>query len=70
MKKFLTILAVLITVSHISSAHAQTSTSSKTRTTTPMAKEGDTVWVYVNHIKADKRQPFERFVHEIFWPYT
>lgn len=33
-----------------------------------MANEGDTVWVIVNHIKADKRQDFERFVHEIFWP--
>jgi hypothetical protein len=32
-----------------------------------VAKEGDTVWVLANHIKSDKRQQFERFVHEIFW---
>jgi hypothetical protein len=31
------------------------------------AKNGDTVWVLVNHVKADKRQQFEQFVHEIFW---
>ena len=31
------------------------------------AAEGDSVWVFVNHIKADKREQFERFVHEIFW---
>ncbi|HEX5154125.1 MAG TPA: hypothetical protein VFW07_21910 [Parafilimonas sp.] len=36
------------------------------RTTT--AKQGDTVWVLVNHIKADKREQFEKFVSEIFWP--
>lgn len=34
----------------------------------PMAKEGDKVWVFVNHIKADKRQQFEKFIHEVFWP--
>lgn len=33
-----------------------------------MAAEGQKVWVLINHIKADKRQQFEQFVHEIFWP--
>jgi hypothetical protein len=32
-----------------------------------VAKEGDTVWVIANHVKSDKRQQFERFVHEVFW---
>ncbi|SIT93533.1 hypothetical protein SAMN05444128_3054 [Pontibacter indicus] len=29
---------------------------------------GDTVWVVINHVKPDKREQFERFVYEIFWP--
>lgn len=32
------------------------------------AAEGETVWVLLNHIKADKREQFEKFIHEIFWP--
>ena len=32
------------------------------------AKEGDTVWVLINYVKADKREQFEKFVNEIFWP--
>jgi len=32
------------------------------------AAKGDTVWVLLNHIKHDKRQQFEKFIHEIFWP--
>ncbi|MGE5351357.1 MAG: hypothetical protein ACM3MI_05920 [Clostridiales bacterium] len=32
------------------------------------AKENETVWVLLNHIKPDKRQQFEKFIHEIFWP--
>jgi hypothetical protein len=31
------------------------------------AVPGDTVWVIVNPVKADKRQQFEKFVHEVFW---
>lgn len=31
------------------------------------SKEGDKVWVIVNHVKADKRAQFEKFVHEVFW---
>ena len=33
-----------------------------------LAAAGDTVWVVVNPVKADKRAQFERFVNEIFWP--
>ena len=32
------------------------------------ATQGDTVWVLLNHIKPDKRQQFEKFINEIFWP--
>jgi hypothetical protein len=32
------------------------------------AREGDEVWVIVNTIKADKREQFEKWVFEIFWP--
>ncbi len=34
----------------------------------PMANAGDTVWVFVNHVKADKKEQFEKFAYEIFWP--
>jgi len=34
------------------------------------AAEGDTMWVLLNHIKADKCEQFEKLVHEIFWPIT
>jgi hypothetical protein len=32
------------------------------------AAAGDTVWVIVNYVKADKRAQFERFCSEQFWP--
>jgi hypothetical protein len=32
------------------------------------AIEGENVWVIVNLVKPDKRQQFEKFVFEIFWP--
>jgi hypothetical protein len=32
------------------------------------AAKNDTVWVALNHVKADKREQFEKFVHEIAWP--
>ncbi|MGE5432538.1 MAG: hypothetical protein ACM3QX_15755 [Syntrophomonadaceae bacterium] len=32
------------------------------------AIKNETVWVLLNHIKPDKRQQFEKFIHEIFWP--
>lgn len=34
---------------------------------TMRAAKGDTVWVLLNHIKTDKCEQFEKFVHEIFW---
>jgi hypothetical protein len=32
----------------------------------PMAKPGDQVWVWTYPVKADKRQQYEHFVHDIF----
>ena len=39
-----------------------------TQNTRANAAEGDSVWVIVNHVKPDKREQFEQFVHEVFWP--
>ncbi len=33
-----------------------------------MAKSGESVWIFLNPVKADKREQFEKFLHEIFWP--
>jgi hypothetical protein len=60
---------LLISVLCCTSLYAQTSASTKVSSTTQtVAKEGDKVWVIINHVKADKRQQFEKFVHEVFWP--
>ena len=32
----------------------------------PMAKLGESVWVWAYPVKADKRQQYEHFVHDIF----
>jgi len=32
------------------------------------AKEGETMWVLLNHVKADKREVFERFMFDIIMP--
>ena len=34
----------------------------------PRAKSGDEVWVWTYPVKAAKRQQYEHFVHDIFWP--
>ncbi len=31
------------------------------------AAKGDTVWVILNHIKPDRCEIFEKFIHDIFW---
>ncbi|MBO2032208.1 hypothetical protein J4D99_12495 [Siccationidurans ginsengisoli] len=33
-----------------------------------MATTGQTVWVVLTPVKADKRAQYERFINEIFWP--
>lgn len=55
-------LFLLLTAVFTAVANAQTKQLSRT-----LSIQGDTVWVFVNYIKADKRQQFEKFVHEILW---
>ena len=33
-----------------------------------VASSGESMWVILNHVKADKRQQFEKFVYEILLP--
>ena len=33
-----------------------------------VASPGESMWVILNHVKADKRQQFEKFVYEILMP--
>jgi hypothetical protein len=33
-----------------------------------VAPSGDPMWILLNHVKADKRQQFEKFVYEILLP--
>lgn len=40
----------------------------KPTTSRPTTKPGQTVWVCVYDVKADKRAQYEHFVHDIFWP--
>jgi len=35
---------------------------------TTKSKQGDSMWVILNHVKADKRQQFEKFAYEILLP--
>lgn len=60
--KYLLIMTVLL-AAPLYASQAQTSTNRKVQT-----MPGDTVWVVVNHVKPDKREQFERFVYELFWP--
>lgn len=34
------------------------------------ATEGETIWIWVNHIKADKWEQHEHFVHDLLLPAT
>jgi hypothetical protein len=60
-------LVVLLLGLATHSSLAQGKTTQKKAPSRSPAVEGDTVWIIVNHVKADKRQQFEKFVHEIFW---
>ena len=33
-----------------------------------VASSGEPMWVVLNHVKADKRQQFEKFIYEILLP--
>ena len=72
MKKFIyfTVFFILLFVLSIVLIHTdqKAQTSDVLPASTMRAAKGDTVWVFLNQIKADKREQFEKFVHEILWP--
>lgn len=59
-------LVVVVFLSGTTDVNAQT--KKKLSGTAIRASKGDTVWVVLNHVKSDKREQFEKFIHEIFWP--
>jgi hypothetical protein len=63
--KCLFILIPLALCLQADSIYGQTNTAHSQRMA---AKEGDTIWVLINHVKADKKEQFEKFINEIFWP--
>jgi hypothetical protein len=72
-EKSIALLSVALVLNmYTESAKAQSTVSTaSTRNNTTIhqrAAEGEKVWVIINHVKADKRQQFERFVNELFWP--
>jgi len=58
MKKLSFALALLFVIS---------SFDSNAQRTTSRAAKGDTVWVIINHIKAEKKEQFEKFITETLW---
>jgi hypothetical protein len=74
MKRFFAFFIItFITLSLSTNAGAQSGTKAaskqqKRTATRPMAAEGEKVWVIINHVKPDKREQFEKFIHEVFWP--
>ena len=69
MKKSLYLMAGLLTlILLLIVPDLQAQTADKMPAVKQRAAEGDTVWVLLNHIKYDKRQDFEKFTDEIFWP--
>ena len=65
-------LALFLAAASVNVAQAQTPSQGPTSQTATaarqMAREGEKVWVIINHIKPDKREQFEKFIHETFWP--
>jgi hypothetical protein len=63
------------TPAYVHEPHAR-GASMQTKTTRPLdipretirALAGERVWIWVNTIKSDKREQFERFVHQILFP--
>jgi hypothetical protein len=62
------LLALLLLLAMPGHAQGVRAGLAKSLPTRALAVAGDTVWVIVNHIKADKRAQFERFCTELFWP--
>ena len=48
-------------------APAKVLTVSEKSMSRDLAKENDTVWVIINHVRPDKREVFENFAHNIFF---
>jgi hypothetical protein len=70
MKKALVLLALTIITTALLPHNnwAQGKNKKTGNATGKTAAAGDEVWVAVNTIKADKREQFEKFIFEIFWP--
>ncbi|RYY65133.1 MAG: hypothetical protein EOO12_07800 [Chitinophagaceae bacterium] len=69
MKRLLTCALFLFVVLAPATVQAQTATRHAQKPPVrARAVQGDTVWVIVNPVKADKRDQFVRFLNEIFWP--
>ena len=62
------VLAIVATTLVPSTNWAQGKNKKASAVTAKPVATGDEVWVVVNTIKADKREQFEKFVFEIFWP--
>jgi hypothetical protein len=57
----------LVLLSFIVSSIANTALCQSKQPTRSLAMQGDSVWIIINPVKADKRAEFEKFVHDIFW---
>ncbi|TCZ67736.1 hypothetical protein [Flaviaesturariibacter aridisoli] len=69
MKKLLTLALLSFGMLLPARLHAQTSSNPAQKPgVRTIARQGDTVWVIVNPVKADKRAQFEHFLKDIFWP--
>ena len=64
---FISISLIIISLTLYTCSQKQ-SPKGETSETCFRAAEGDTMWVLLNHIKADKCEQFEKFVHEILRP--
>jgi hypothetical protein len=68
-KVFILLVLTMITIMLSPSTNqAQGRNNKVTNVAAKPVATGDEVWVVVNVIKADKREQFEKFVFEIFWP--
>ncbi len=69
MKKSLCLFACLFAIILLLSVpDLKAQTGDEMSAVSKRAAEGDTVWVLLNHVKYDKRQQFENFIEETFWP--
>jgi hypothetical protein len=66
------ILILVIVISSLLYSCTASQPESNTSTTVPTvfipARDGDSVFVIVNYVKGDKKEQFEKFIHESFWP--